>query len=52
MVKYHFRVYDHDDNLVISSIVPANAVFDWIERYRDYGVVKAYVLSESEEKNI
>lgn len=50
MLKYHFRVFNKDnETLILSSIVPADSIFDWIEKYKDLGVIKSYVLNESED---
>lgn len=51
MLKYSFRVFDQDDNLILSSIVPAEHIFTWLEKYKDLGVVKAYIIDSESEEN-
>lgn len=51
MLKYSFRVFDHNDNLIITSIVPAECIFDWIEKYKDFGTIKAYIFSDNESED-
>ena len=48
MLKYFFRVFNGDD-LVVSAIVPQDAVFQWIDKYKDFGVVKCHIVEESED---
>lgn len=50
MFKYSFRVFKKDDDtLILSSIVPAASIFDWIEKYKNLGIVKCYVINDSDD---
>ena len=48
MLKYFFRVFK-DDELIISSIVPQEVIFEWIDKYYDYGLIKCHIVQESED---
>lgn len=50
MLKYSFRVFDNNDNLILSAIVPMEHLFDFLDKYENVGIVKAYVLNEEGEK--
>ena len=49
MLKYFFRVFSGDD-LLVSAIVPQEAVFDWIDRYKDLGLVKCHIVIDDESE--
>lgn len=48
MIKYFFRVFKEDD-LVISAIVPQEAVFSWIDKYKDEGLIKCHIVQDESE---
>lgn len=50
MFKYFFRVFRNDE-LIVSAIVPQEAVFDWIDRYKDFGLIKCHIVNEESEVN-
>ncbi len=50
MLKYSLKVFLKGiEEPFISAIVPADKVFDWIEKYKDLGIIKAYILSDESE---
>lgn len=51
MLRFSFRIFDENDNLKLTAIVPAEQVFDWIARYKDEGIVKAYIINDEEGDN-
>lgn len=49
MLKYSFRLFDENDNLKLTAVVPADEIFKWLDKYSSLGTVKCYLINESEE---
>lgn len=48
MLKYSFSCFDKDGNIVIKAIVPSEMLFDFLDKYSNEYVCKAYLIDESE----
>ena len=49
MLKYMFKVYDENDRCIIQATVPADAMWTSLEKFKELGTVKAYLLDSEDD---
>lgn len=49
MLKYMFKVFDDQEVCIIQATVPADSMWSALEKFKELGKVKAYLLDDENE---